>query len=68
MEWFDHRMVWVDFEEHETFGHNKNKLVPIEARRCVLGQAKSVNKCSQNFKQLHKENKIKETLVKVAKN
>ena len=40
MEEFDYRMVWVDFEEHGTFGCNENKLVPINTRRCVLGQVK----------------------------
>ena len=63
MDDFDHGMVWVDFEEHKMFGHNKNKLVPIEARRSIPGQAKSVNKCLQNSKPLHKENEIEERSV-----
>ena len=52
---FDHRMVWVDMEEHEVFGCNENATKPLIARRCVLGQVKSVSEHLQNLKKLHKE-------------
>ena len=52
LEEFDHRMVWVDFEEHEVFGYNENKSVPVVGRRCALGQVKLVNECPSNLKWL----------------
>ena len=52
MDEFDHGMVWVHFEECDVFGYNENESVPINARRCVLGQVKSVNKCLANLKNL----------------
>ena len=64
---FDHGMVWVDFDEQEIFGNQENGLVPIEARRCVPGQVKLAKKHSQNPKQFHKENEIKERLIEVAR-
>ena len=65
MDEFYHRMVCVDFDEQEIFGHQENKLVPIKARRSVLGQVKSVKKHTQNLKQFYKENEIKERLIEV---
>ena len=41
---WDHRILWMDLDEKQTFGHLESRAVPPIACRCVLSQAKSVSR------------------------
>lgn len=52
---WDHRLVWVDFEEKELFGHNENRIIPPNPRKLKLDQVKSVQKYQKDLKKLYED-------------
>ena len=65
---WDHRLVWVDFEEKELFRHKENKIVPPDARRCKLEQVKSVTKNKNKLKELYEISNFEERICTTVKN
>ena len=57
-------MASVDFEEREVFGHNENKIVPPEARKHKLDQAKSVTNYENKLKEMRQKLKFEERTSK----
>ena len=52
---WDHRPVWIEFNERQVFGHRELKTLPIKARRLKLENKSSTNLYKQNLLKLYNE-------------
>ena len=51
---WDHRVLWMDFDEKFIFGYRGNLAVPATARRCLLNKIKLVKNYKKGVKEKYK--------------
>ena len=60
-------MLWIDFDENYIFGHRENKVVPLMARRCLLGRPRLVFNYKRQVKTAYNKGKFLERLCSAIK-
>lgn len=59
---WDHRPIWIEFEEASLFGHKENSIAPINMRRLKIDDSKSTYKYTKHLRKEYEKIEFLEKL------